>query len=483
MAEVETEESIPDAESLIESMRAVGYSPETAISDLIDNSIAAGASEVEIQYDATTGRPFVAVLDNGSGMNLDELRQAMRHGSQSPNVARKNTDLGRFGLGLKTASLSQCRRLTVASKKDGAIHARQWDLDVVKKKQNWVTVIPTSAELEKLPKIHELSSRSSGTLVVWEELDRLVAGASDMSREMTLKMQPLYAHLALVFHRYLNGGDGPFNVAMWVNGLTVAALDPFLRSNTHRQVLEGQVIRHPRGDVAVQPYVLPPVSRLTPEEIHLAGGADGLRGTQGFYVYRNFRLVVWGTWFKLVPKTEFFKLTRVLVDIPNTFDDLWALDIKKSAAYPPEPIRRRLQELIPHFAAASRLTITYPGRKATTATRHPLWVRVEPKIGSFRYEIDVEHPAVAGFAARIGPSHQHQLQALLALTSELVPYEGIYSDMCGDSRVSAAADYERIRELASALMEVGGLPFDKVLSIDPIDRFPQFHQQLEQELT
>jgi hypothetical protein len=481
--DVQTEEIIPDAVSLMESMRAVGYSVEAAVADLIDNSIAAEATCIEIKYDAS-GRPFLAVLDDGKGMTEDELKIAMRHGSRSPNQARGSTDLGRFGLGLKTASLSQCRRLTVITKKAAKVTARRWDLDVVRDRKNWVVVIPSPSEFEDAPLYSKLQAQPSGTLVLWEDLDRLVAGASDPQREMTLKLEPLYSHLALVFHRFIAGDDVAAKIVVRLNGLPVPSRDPFLRGNSFRQVLEGQVIRHERGDVEVTPYVLPPISRLSPDEIELAGGGDGLRGTQGFYVYRNFRLVIWGTWFRLVPKSEFYKLTRVKVDIPNTFDDLWALDIKKSAAFPPEPIRRRLQELIPHFANASRVTVTYPGKRSAGAAKNPLWIRIEPTPATFRYEIDADHVAVQGLAARLDLTQQRQFQSFLSLVSDLVPYESIYADMCADTRRgSSEFDFVRLLELARNLRGLANVEINRVLEIDPIAQYPQFHQRIRQELT
>ncbi len=136
---LETVEVIPDPVSLIESMRAIGYSVEAAIADLIDNSISAQANAVEIKYDASDD-PFVAILDNGWGMAPDELTNAMRHGSHNPTDEREPDDLGRFGLGLKTSSLSQCRKLTVVSRKDRVTSARRWDLDVVQHSGRWLVV-------------------------------------------------------------------------------------------------------------------------------------------------------------------------------------------------------------------------------------------------------------------------------------------------------------------------------------------------------
>ncbi len=482
MNQPETLEIIPDPTSLMESMRAVGYTFESAIADLIDNSISAKADIVEIKYDAST-IPFVSVLDNGCGMTPDELTTAMRHGSHSPEDHRDPSDLGRFGLGLKTASLSQCRKLTVVSKKYGLISSRQWDLDFVHESGKWLVKVPTTTELLTIPLFVELQSLQSGTLVTWQNLDRLTCGANDPQSEMTEKLIPLFEHLALVFHRFTEHAGSTPELKIFVNGLRIPSRDPFLKTNTFRQPLEGQIIRHARGDVSVTPYILPPISHLSREEIDLAGGKEGLRGTQGFYVYRNNRLVMWGTWFKLVSKDEFFKLTRVQVDIPNTFDDLWALDIKKSAAYPPEAVRTRLKELIPHFASTSKKTITYPGRRQANKKFTPLWTRIEPRHGVFRYEINSEHTAIQTLASNLDESEKKQLQFLLSLASEALPLESIYADMCSDTRkVDDEETYTKLLEIANNLFVIVGGDIEQILNIDPVVRYPNLHIRLRKEL-
>lgn len=477
-----TLEVIPDPVSLMESMRAVGYTAESAIADLIDNSLSAGASSVDVQYDSAN-EPYVAIVDDGSGMSPDELTQAMRHGSRNPQDTRDAADLGRFGLGLKTASLSQCRWLTVVSKKNGVISGRRWDLDVVEDSGRWLVVVPSETALRELPLFRKLEAQANGTLVVWQKLDRLIAGSRSVADEMTLKFSGLFEHLALVFHRFTSDSSSNLAVSIKVNGLRLPHRDPFLKTNRFRQPLEGQVIRHERGTVRVTPYVLPPIHNLSPADIETAGGREGLRGTQGFYIYRNQRLVIWGTWFKLVPKEEFFKLTRVQVDIPNTFDDLWALDIKKSSAQPPETIRNRLKGLIPHFASASRRTITYPGRKTNTAAYAPVWIRTEPAHGKFRYDLNPEHPALTGFSAHLDPDLQRQFVALLDLMAVALPLDGIYADMCGDSRTTPAADKLReLADLASRMHQLTGLPIRQVLDIDPFIRHPELRDDLLAEL-
>jgi len=480
--DLDTLEVVPDPVSLIESMRAVGYTTESAVADLIDNSISAQAKHVLVEYDAVR-HPYVGILDDGRGMDAAELTNAMRHGSRNPSEYRHPSDLGRFGLGLKTASLSQCRKLTVVSKRAGELSARCWDLDVVQESGRWFVVVPTAAEIERLPMFKQLQGFDSGTLVIWQNFDRMSAGSSDIAREMTVRFSGLLEHLALVFHRFTDKEDGNEPLTIKVNGLVLPMRDPFVRSHTFRQPMEGQTIRHARGSVRVMPHVLPPVSHLSADDIQLAGGLEGLRGTQGFYVYRNRRLVIWGTWFRLVPKQEFFKLTRVQVDIPNSFDDLWSLDIKTSAAQPPEFIRTRLTELIPHFANASKKTLTYPGRRTGSRDYAPVWTRSEPAHGRFRYDVNGDHPAIAALTAVLEEGQRRKLFALLELVSAAIPLEGIYADMCSDRRVSHDAQaYESLAELARALRETTGLPPTAILDADPFIRHPALRQRLLQEL-
>ncbi len=480
---IESLEVVPDPVSLIESMRAVGYTTETAVADLVDNSISAGARLIRIEYDASRD-PFVAILDDGHGMEADELTNAMRHGSSNPTDVRASHDLGRFGLGLKTASLSQCRKMTVVSKKNGSIHARCWDLDFVLEKKQWLVVVPSRDDQERLPLYEQLLTQASGTLVVWQSLDRLMAGSARPEAEMKSRMTYLHDHLSFVFHRFTRKEDSFPALEISVNGVRLHPVDPFLKDNSFTQPLEGQIIKVGDESVTVQPYVLPHMSHLDSDQSALAGGKDGLRGNQGFYIYRNRRLVIWGTWFRLVPKEEFYKLTRVKVDIPNSLDHLWALDIKKSVAYPPDIIRDRLRELIPHFANTSRSAITYPGRKEKNNTSFiPLWQRIEPGHGSFRYEINTDHPAIRKFTDGLDSSEQKNLQSMFDVLATALPFESIYSDMCSDRRQPITDDaFVELVSIAKNLRDITGLDPVTIIGLDPIARFPQYHSQISEEL-
>jgi hypothetical protein len=195
-------EITPSASALIESLRGLGYSPETAIADLVDNSIAAGAKQVDLDMDWNDGDPRIALLDDGSGLDRATLGEALRFGGSGPAAARKPSDLGRFGLGLKTASLSQCRRLTVISRRDGHTSALVLDVDVVAER-GWVALPPT--EPLEHPFALKLSQLAHGTLVLWDRMDSL-GGLSGLDKQtFYLHLQDIRAHLGMVFHQFLNG--------------------------------------------------------------------------------------------------------------------------------------------------------------------------------------------------------------------------------------------------------------------------------------
>jgi hypothetical protein len=474
-------EVLPDPVALIESMRAVGYSLEAAIADIVDNSLSANARRVSIAYDATK-TPYVAILDDGDGMTSGELTEAMRHG-RNPADQRPVNDLGRFGLGLKTASLSQGRRLTVISKQGASFAARCWDLDTVADTHKWVVEVPPTALLKKLPLYEQLSAQVSGTLVVWEDLDRLISDAEDPRAELTLNFSPLEDHLALVFHRFVAGDAHSPSVEILLNGRPLPRRDPFLVNAPFTQPLEPQVISSELGRVLVTPFVLPPAEKLSSDQIELAGGRDGLKNSQGFYIYRGRRLVIWGTWFRLTPKNEFFKLCRVQVDVPNSFDALWNLDIKKSAATPPSLIRNRLKELIPRFQGRSKTTVTYRGRRQKSASFCPVWLAIEEADGSLRFQVNTEHPLVTKLADGLSPDQLKLMRTCLDVIGVAIPVDAIYADQCGDRAPSRAFDVAEYVDMARQICSITNLSLDEVLQINPFDSVPELHQQIRKGLS
>ncbi|MFK7954789.1 MAG: ATP-binding protein, partial [Lysobacterales bacterium] len=278
--------SPPRASSLIESMRDIGYSFETAIADIIDNSITAKASLVDIFCDADRHQPVIGILDNGFGMSRDELLDAMRPGSQSPLEIRRDGDLGRFGLGMKIASFSQCRRLTVITKKSSVVAATRWDLDYVATKDEWLLQILDEDECAATPFFQELGD--SGTLVVWENLDRLCDETQKTSRKDHLyeQLDHVRNHLELVFHRFL-AGERPFpKLALRINRTEIDAFDPFNSGHPATIIQPEEKIFVAGAPVLVKSFVLPHHKKASKADWERYAGDGGYIKNQGFYVYR-----------------------------------------------------------------------------------------------------------------------------------------------------------------------------------------------------
>lgn len=445
----------PYAPTLIESTRAIGYTLESAIADIVDNSISAVASCIEIFF-FPVGDSYIAILDDGFGMNANALESAMRYGSQNPNEKRAPNDLGRFGLGLKTASLSQCRTLTVVSKQDNYIEACCWDIDHVINAHDWsLLILDSEEELNAIPQIEELRKLKSGTLVVWQNLDRLKVGELDFCRSMGKKMDDVRSHLSLVFHRYISGEPGLKKILIRMNNTPVSPVDPFLvKRNT--QVMSDEVMNIEGAKVIVRPYILPHISNLTNDEIVALGGKEGLRKSQGFYIYRNKRLLVWGTWFRMMRKAELSKLARVQVDIPNELDNLWTLDIKKSTAMPPEEVRNNLDSVVEKLAENSKRTWVFRGKKETNDSIVHVWQRFKGKQGGAYYAINRDHPLLEVFEGESQQIKKNIENLLKAIESEL-PLSSLYLDLNSDKPVE--------NETETTVQVVGGLLQDLLTQI------------------
>ena len=477
----------PFAPTLIESTRAIGYSLEAAVADIVDNSIAAGAGAVDIYFFPTNGA-YISILDNGTGMSESELDIAMQYGSKSPADVRDAKDLGRFGLGLKTASLSQCRSLTVITKQGNAVFARRWDIDHVSKVGDWSLLILDPEELVDVPEIDKLMALDSGTLVVWQNLDRLKAGEIDFELALGRKIDSVRDHLALVYHRYLSGEPGITKLKLTINELAIQPADPFLKEKSTRPMDDEVLIIHGEK-ILVRPYILPHISRMTADEIRELGGKDGLRRQQGFYIYRNKRLLVWGTWFRMMRQSDLSKLARIQVDIPNSLDDLWTLDIKKSTALPPAEVRNNLQVIIGQIAEKSKRTWTFRGKREISDTAVHFWNRMKSQQGGFYYEINCDHPMVKRLTES-NPAFQKSLFSVFRQIERGLPLNQLYIDLNNDEQLindQEQSPQEIKKELLAMLAECGMLKDKfKVLNImrntEPFSLYPEVFEAIRKEL-
>ena len=459
MTQLDTRQTIlrPSAARLLESMRDIGYSFESALADIVDNSISARAGRVEIvnDVDPTTG-PYLAVFDDGHGMSADELTKAMQHGSRSPREVRANSDLGRFGLGMKTASLSQCRRLTVVSRRDGELSGRCWDLDLVIEKDEWVLRILDKAEIFSLPLVDRLADQ--GTLVLWEKLDRLDEvgnGTESAYAALNQLFGIARPHLALTFHRFIapEPADETKKVNISINGAGVEALDPFALLMTPRsEPHPPEIIDMSQGAIKVQAFTLPHHQRLSREQLQSLELGASLVERQGLYVYRAKRLIAGGTWLGLARRAELTKLLRVRVDVPNSLDTEWSVDVRKSRVRLPSSVRTRLRPLVERMTDSARRPYTYRGTRQATGTGLPIWSRVSER-GKIRYEINRTHPLVASIQATSNSSFD--IEPLLIAIESAIPLDSLFSDIGSNPHQMTQGDVgtEELQRLMAGFIE------------------------------
>jgi len=418
----------PRASILIESMRDIGYSLETALADVIDNSITAGAKTIRMVADTNIAEPYFAVIDDGSGMDADELLNAMRFGSRSPLDKRDAEDLGRFGLGMKTASLSQCRRLTVLSRKNGEAVCACWDLDHVEKSDDWL--VEVLSDTTEIPCADLLGQ--TGTLILWEKLDRLIDkhGIDDGNRNLVRRIDDAIDHLELVFHRFLSGERGIKRVTMFLNGRRLEPFDPF--HTAHPATISGpvEVIRLNGQEITVQTFTLPHHKKVSLPEWEKYAGRAGYLKNQGFYVYRGKRLIIHGTWFGLARQMELTKLARVRIDMPNGMDADWKIDVKKASAHPPHQVRDRLRRIIETIGATSRRVYTARGRKLISDSRLPVWLRIQDK-NEISYRVNPDHPVLIEFMSHLSDDIKQDFLKIIEMTGAAIPIDALFADISG----------------------------------------------------
>lgn len=469
---------VPYAPILVESTRSIGYSFEAAVADIIDNSISASATKIRICFSSQNPQ-WLYIEDDGWGMTADELEIAMRYGSQSSHDVRRKDDLGRFGLGLKMASLSQCRRVTVLTKKDGVFSAARWDLDYIIQQQDWALQVFTEEEMKDAPGALSLRLKDSGTVVIWEQFDRLQQGAAQVQKAFDEKIDLTRKHISLVFHRFINDDTPKNRITIEFNGEAVKATDPFLTRHPATQPMSEQVLRIGSEEIKVKPYVLPYISKMSKQDIEAIGGKEDLRQQQGFYIYRNKRLIIWGTWFRLIKQNELGKLARVRVDIPNSLDSIWEIDIKKSTASLPHFVKKNLADIVQNTVGRSERVYKYRGRNVQTDDLVHVWNPVDDR-GKFQYLINRDLPIVSMLEANMKESGSGLLDAFIKMLEDAFPYSDVYYRMAkNEANVTEGAletndVYLVAEQMVQQLESIGGDVKSFLKNMDKMDFFIKY---------
>jgi len=345
---------VPSAARTIRSLRDIGYDLPRAVADLIDNSIAAGATQVDVTLRFDGSDSWIRIADNGEGMDATTLLEAMRYGSERDYAA---DDLGKFGFGLKTASTSQCRRLTVASRRAAQqrrFEVRCLDLAHIEATNRWEILVPEGQD--RTEHLLEPLQDGRGTVVLWEDLDRVLDYKDPFGnwakRRLLNLAEEIDEHLAMVFHRFLSGEVKGQKLSIKVNGSKVVAWDPFCRDEPSSTSLPAKDLQVTGNDglgiVRVHPHVLPQQTEFSSDAAwRRASGPAKWNRQQGLYIYRANRLIQpGGGWNRLRTVDEHTKLARVAVDFYPELDASFGIDIAKAFVQLPDDLREQLEPII-----------------------------------------------------------------------------------------------------------------------------------------
>ena len=483
----------PRADALVESLRAFGYSPEAALADLVDNSISSGARYIAVDFAWAGPNSRVTVSDDGSGMSESGLVSAMRPGSTSPLEDRHKSDLGRFGLGLKTASFSQARELTVVSKTvEGETVVRRWDLDTIAASGEWRLLRTAPADIA-VPEPQSLG----GTTVTWTKLDRLVGDVeSDDARahgrflDTTARVQQ---HLEATFHRFLTG-RGRLWIA--VNGQELDPWDPFMVHHPATQQLDAEELPYKGSLIRVTPFVLPHRSKLGEEEMAYGAGAQGWNQQQGFYVYRSGRLLVQGDWLGLgISKDEHTKLARIGVEFPSSLDHEWQVDVKKSSARPPGELVTALRRIARATRSKAEEVYRHKGKVLARRNSQPFvfaWQEHKGRNGEIRYRVNRDHPVIAAVRDTLGKD-KRVLERALRFIEETIPTTMIGVSIADsvDNQVTPFGDSMReitplVDFVFASYVRVGMAPteaLDRIAAAEPFSDYPEVIAAFRERLT
>lgn len=455
----------PEPGILVESLRDIGYSFQSALADIVDNSLAARATKIELFALPMQKSGFmVGIIDNGAGLRRNDLLRAMRLGSSNPRDTRVQGDLGRFGLGLKTASFSQCRRLTVLSRKDGQTSAFCWDLDEVVKNNQWNIIELTDiSSLQWLEKLGE-----SGTLVLWEKVDRIAGSRKLQSGNIERLVSEAQTHLSLTFHRFIEGSHGLRKVSIWFNGYQLQPLDPF---NTGNPATQAGALEKIMQNVTLQSFTLPHASRYEDAAEYVKYGLPGgYQQNQGVYLYRANRLIIHGTWFGITKKLPQTQLCRVCLDIGIEEDESWKIDVKKTSAQLPDDVRERIKKLMVTIGSPSRRVYRRRTAALTSPDAYPIWRRYE-KDGKVFYEIASEHPVIGEFRSSLDSEKRRCFDSVLSFIGTTFPLEALTYDLSNDADKVAMEDMshedfvDAARAFSERLMRKENMGADDVVAI------------------
>jgi hypothetical protein len=371
MADIIT--SIPGAKRTLNALSDIGYDLNAAVADIIDYSISRGkAKNIYIDFNCNKDKTYyVYFMDDGIGMNSKTLQEAMRIGSSNDDYV--SGDLSKYGMGLKTASTSQANKLIVLSKMEGCHQAAfAWDQNHVNKTDRWEMLKYSSNEIIELKNniikknsygVSKIIDSKSWTVVCWEEMTYFQKNYNSYMSKVTAEtyfnrtLDNLETYLRLVFHRFINGEGNARKTNIYLNTKKLKGLDPFCRDEEHTKQLElsdkngNFIIDQNLSPIIIRRYILPTNPKKpgdyrfsSIENWEEASGTMSWNESQGYYVFRNNRLISWGGWYRTKALDEHDKLARASIDLTDEHDDLFTIDVKKTRIQFPEELKNHLKD-------------------------------------------------------------------------------------------------------------------------------------------
>lgn len=417
----------PDPRSHIKTLTRIGYTLNSAVSDVIDNSVAANARCIRISALPGMQNPQISISDDGLGMSRGELIENMRIGCKDPSDVRDEGDLGRFGSGMKTASFSQARQLTVISKKKGdKATAARWDLDRIETSNSWSLEVFDDSEVENIQGFKPENLGESGTQIIWGKLTCLEAGSHAQDPDLLLasKLAELRSYIALHFHRFMTGsGKRRFRL----NDTDIAPIDPFMTSENGYQEGRSSSMRCKGGHIRIRTHVLPHFKNMSAKSLADLGGADAITQNQGLYIYRERRLISAGGWLGISRSSQLGALARIQVDIPSSLDNDWSTDVKKASIQVPSRVRSQLKKFLSDPVKRSRKVHQYRG-SLEVANRY--WKICENKqTKTITYQIDPDNNQLGSIIKNSSPEDRKLLVEYLKQLAGNLPIHHIYEKM------------------------------------------------------
>jgi hypothetical protein len=460
----------PNPEYLIKSIAEQGYTLETALADLIDNSISADANSIEIITDIKNGKITLYLADNGNGMTETELYENMRFPSSSIENERQVKDLGRFGLGMKTASFSQTRKFTTISRKygSGIYSGATWDVKYLQESSQWRILINDEIDIsEKVSAYNKLSNESliqlegfkPNTIIVWEGLYKFqnFIDLKNLENAFYNEIDNVLAeHLSIVFHRFMT--DPKRQLKIKINNNFLKPFDPFPELGTGIRSMESKKKIFGNELVRIQGFVLP-INSSELENINIwTTPKKALSDLEGIYIYRGGRIIFYGSWNGLIKKSPHLKLARLKLDVGNKQDDKLQLNVAKSNIVIPFELKFTILRTIHELSEQAKIEYANKGlRKKSIEKDKPQLINKIYTTKGTQIQINIDSPFVKMLTDDFSKMQLDRFKILIKLIETLFNrMKHVHEDkiMTGVEEMDGV-NYEQLRDTIIKLKSLG----------------------------